>query len=98
MSTTKSAEERTVESADDQSASLTDDDHRVPPHILAESIRNETSALADQGEELADKLERLADEDGEDEIDPAAMMTELLETASDLVAVAHQIEDARVQE
>ena len=81
-----------------------EDDAHVAPEVLAESIRNKTDALHAQGSELADRLERMAEdeEDGEDEkdgeADPTAMMTELLETASDLVEVAHAIEAARLQD
>ena len=76
-----------------------EDDAHVSPEVLAESIRNKTDALHAQGSELADRLERMAKTDAEDEeVDPAAMMTELLETASDLVEVAHAIETARLQD
>ena len=110
MSSSKPTEERTVESTDDNSddALATDDDALatdggVPPEVLAASIRNKTAALAEQGEDLADELDRLAAAEADpdvdaDAIDPAYMMTELLETASDLVAVAHQIEEARAQQ
>ncbi|WP_135828682.1 hypothetical protein [Halorussus halobius] len=105
MSSSRAAEERTVEATDDHDVLAADGG--VPPEVLAESIRNKTAALAEQGAALADDLDRLADVDGDrdadagedaGEVDPSAMMTELLETASDLVAVAHRIEDARVRE
>jgi len=117
MSNSKPTEERTVESTDDHhddalathdDALATDGDALatdggISPEVLADSLRNKTAALAEQGEDLADDLDRLAeakvDADADaDELDPAFMMTELLETASDLVAVAHQIEEARAQQ
>jgi len=74
-----------------------EDDSDVSPEILAESIRSKTDALHAQGFDLADQLERMAEED-EREVNLAGMMTELLETASDLVAVAHAIEEARLRD
>lgn len=95
MSDDDTHQDRTVESEDDSG---------VPPEVLAESIRSKTDALHAQGLDLADQLERMAeaDEDADDveefDADLAGMMTELLETASDLIAVAHAIEDARLQD
>ena len=74
-----------------------EDDGRVPPEVLAESIRNKTDAVHAQGDDLAEQLERLAEAD-DVSFDPAPMMTELLETASDLIEVAHKIEAARLHD
>lgn len=90
----------------DSSVESENDHSHVSPEILAESIRSKTDALHAQGSELADQLERMAeaeegdgDEDEEyEEVNLAGMMTELLETASDLVAVAHAIEEARLRD
>jgi len=102
MSGDDTHQDRTVESEDDSG---------VPPEVLAESIRSKTDALHTQGLDLAEQLERMAeaeedaDEEGDEDADEgeefdadlAGMMTELLETASDLIAVAHAIEDVRAR-
>ncbi|USZ69157.1 hypothetical protein NGM10_05310 [Halorussus salilacus] len=83
----------------DSSVESENDDSHVSPEVLAESIRRKTDALHAQGLALADRLERMAEaDDGDGEVDTAAMMTELLETASDLVEVAHAIETARLHD
>ena len=67
----------------------------------------ERMAEADEGDgegegESESEGESEGDGEGEGEasadVDPTAMMTELLETASDLIEVAHAIEDARLQD
>jgi len=76
-----------------------EDPDLVPPEVLAESIRNKTNAIHAQGDALAEKLECMAEADDDDvTFDPAPMMTELLETASDLIEVAHKIEAARLHD
>ncbi|WP_128476285.1 hypothetical protein [Halorussus pelagicus] len=88
----------------DSSVESENDDSHVSPTVLAESIRNKTDALHAQGTELADQLERMAeaeddaDADEDSEVNFAGMMTELLETASDLVEMAHAIETARLRD
>jgi len=104
MTDNTSHQDSSVESEDEE-------DSHVSPEILAESIRSKTDALHAQGFDLADQLERMAeaeeaeeteeteDDDAEEsEVNLAGMMTELLETASDLVEVAHAIEAARLRD
>ena len=106
MSNNDSHQDSSVENENKNEDESENDDSHVSPEVLAESIRNKTDALHAQGSELADQLERMAEDDEDDDegegeagadVDPTAMMTELLETASDLIEVAHAIEDARLQ-
>ena len=105
MTDKNSHQDSSVESGDETAEA--EDDAHVSPEILAESIRSKTDALHAQGSELADQLERMAEaeeseenaaDDEETEVNLAGMMTELLETASDLVEVAHAIEEARLRD
>jgi len=105
MTDNTSHQDSSVESEDDSVED--EEDSHVSPEILAESIRSKTDALHAQGVDLADQLERMAEaeeaeetEKGDEyeEVNLAGMMTELLETASDLVEVAHAIEAARVRD
>ncbi|WP_135851947.1 hypothetical protein [Halorussus salinus] len=60
----------------------------------------ERMAEAEEDEAGTDTVEAGADDDHDEEteVNLAGMMTELLETASDLVEVAHAIEEARLRD